>query len=96
MEQLGASEDDLNFYKPLLQEHLKLSGDIMQPNRFGQWMDSLAWFWNISPQTSEEANGWMDECMLAEATGKLVLIHQKSTELIGCEARLSLTGGKKK
>jgi len=64
MEWLGASKVVLEIYKPLLREHLKLSGDITQPNRFGQCTDKLAWFWNAGQSNADGRYGWMDECAL--------------------------------
>ncbi len=62
--QLGASEEKLAIYQELKPEHLKLSDDVIKPNRTGQRSDTLPWIWRVvgEPVEGEEANDWMNEC----------------------------------
>jgi ferric-dicitrate binding protein FerR (iron transport regulator) len=68
LEQLGASKEEMNQYKPLLPQDLKMSQDIMEENRIGQKSDTLAWFWRMGEENPEQGNKWMTECKL----GKLI------------------------
>jgi hypothetical protein len=62
MERLGADNATLRRYEKIEPEHLKLSGDLTEENRYGQRNDTLPWFWRLEGQTSEQSNTWMQEC----------------------------------
>jgi hypothetical protein len=62
MERLGADDTVLGRYQELKQEHLKLSGDITDENRYGQRNDVLPWFWRLDGQNSDQDDTWMQEC----------------------------------
>jgi hypothetical protein len=51
LKQLGADEEILEKYQDIEKEHLKMSSDMVEENRFGQHNDMLAWFWRLGPQT---------------------------------------------
>ena len=59
---LGAEEAILQKYQDIKKEHLKMSADILEENRFGQKNASLAWFWRLGPQGDTVGNEWMEEC----------------------------------
>ena len=61
---LGANEDDLNRYKHLTPEDLKLSRDVLETNCFNQRNDCLSWIWTTGLGSMEQDSEWMDECML--------------------------------
>jgi hypothetical protein len=49
--------------QPIRREDLKVSGDIVEENRFGQRNDTLAWFWRIGGiGEKEKESDWMTEC----------------------------------
>jgi hypothetical protein len=75
MEQLGASQDDLDIYKQLLPGDLKMSDDIIHPNRSGQRLDKLSWFWYTGQQDVHDKNMWMDECMVHLPTHQTYDLH---------------------
>jgi hypothetical protein len=62
MERLGADSATLRRYQKIEREHLKLSGDITDENRYGQRNDKLPWFWTLEGQTSQGSGTWMQEC----------------------------------
>jgi hypothetical protein len=59
---LGIDADVIAKYKPLTQEHLKVSAAIAEPNACGQCNDMLAWFWSANSTGTSEDNDWMNEC----------------------------------
>jgi hypothetical protein len=63
LERLGADEEILERYQDIKKEDLKISSDMVEENRIGQWNDTLAWFWCLGPQTDAEGDSWMQECM---------------------------------
>jgi pimeloyl-CoA synthetase len=63
LEQLGASEEVLEKYKPIMQDDLRMSGDVVEENRTGQRSDALAWFWHTGDVNLDQENNWMNECM---------------------------------
>jgi len=63
LKRLGADEEILEKYQDIEKEHLKMSSDMVEENRFGQHNDMLAWFWRLGPQTDAEGDSWMEECM---------------------------------
>jgi hypothetical protein len=65
MQRLGADRFTLRRYQKIEQEHLKLSQDVTDENRHSQRNDTLAWFWTLEGQTSEQSGTWMQECMCA-------------------------------
>jgi hypothetical protein len=62
MERLGADDSILERYQELKREHLKLSSDITDENRYGQRGDVLPWFWRLDGQNTDQDNAWMTEC----------------------------------
>jgi hypothetical protein len=59
---LGIEADVIAKYKPLTQEHLKVSAAITEPNARGQRNDMLTWFWSTSSTETSEGSDWMNEC----------------------------------
>jgi hypothetical protein len=59
---LGAGDEILDIYKPIREEDLKVSGDIVEENRYDQKRDQLAWFWRIGVQSKADPGSWMEEC----------------------------------
>jgi hypothetical protein len=51
-------------FRPIRKEELKMSGDIIEENRFGQKKDILAWFWKMGPKKKPGDNSWMEECKI--------------------------------
>jgi len=43
-------------------DDLKVAGDITDEQRFGQWLDTLLWFWRIGEASNLNALR-MQECM---------------------------------
>jgi hypothetical protein len=58
---LGANSQTKERYKKLKKEHLGLSGDVQEGNRYGQKSDKLAWFWRRDGGSDKKDN-WMEEC----------------------------------
>ncbi|KAG1721825.1 uncharacterized protein EDB91DRAFT_1256337 [Suillus paluster] len=48
MMKLGLGQHQLQKYQPLLQEQLKISTAVSDPNARGQRNESLAWFWSLN------------------------------------------------
>jgi hypothetical protein len=61
--QLGADEEILERYQDIKKDDLKISSDMVEENRIGQWNHTLTWFWRLGPQTDAEGDSWMQECM---------------------------------
>ena len=59
--QLGSSQDVLNEFQEIHKEHLKMSRDITEENRFGQRSENLAWFWRVDGGKKRDADAWLDE-----------------------------------
>jgi len=83
MERLGADDAMLGKYQELEREHLKLSGDITEENRFGQRNDVLPWFWRLEGQNAEQDNTWMQECKSYIHLNILILMLDKFIVLTG-------------
>ena len=49
-------------YKPIKAADLKVTGDIVEENRFGQHSDSLPWFWRLDKTELMEDSNVMQEC----------------------------------
>ena len=62
LQRLGADNAILLQYQELQSEHLKLSADITEENRFGQRSDVLPWFWRLGGQNEDQHDTWMEEC----------------------------------
>jgi hypothetical protein len=62
LQRLGADSEILLQYQELKTEHLKLSADITEENRFGQRNDVLPWFWRLGGQNEDQQDTWMQEC----------------------------------
>jgi hypothetical protein len=41
---------NLGQFEAILKDDLKMSGDVVEENRFGQRRDTLAWFWKVGPE----------------------------------------------
>ncbi|KAH9983732.1 hypothetical protein BJV77DRAFT_966605 [Russula vinacea] len=61
LQHLGADNAILLQYQELQSEHLKLSADITEENRFGQRSDVLPWFWRLGGQNEDQHDTWMEE-----------------------------------
>jgi hypothetical protein len=64
MMQLEPGEDQLQKYKPLLREQLKISTAMGDPNAQGQRNESLAWFWSVEVNLGGPEQSWNEECEL--------------------------------
>jgi hypothetical protein len=62
LQRLGADSATLMQYQELRTEHLTLSADITEENRFGQRSDVLPWFWRLHGQNPDQHDTWMKEC----------------------------------
>jgi hypothetical protein len=49
-------------FKAIVKEDLKMSADVVEENRIGQRSDTMAWFWKIGPQRDDREGTWMQEC----------------------------------
>ena len=49
-------------YKPIKAADLKVTGDIVEENRFGQQHDTLPWFWRLDKTELLEDSNVMNEC----------------------------------
>ncbi|KAG2361674.1 hypothetical protein BDR07DRAFT_1230316, partial [Suillus spraguei] len=61
MIQLEPGPDQLQKYKPLLCEQLKISTAVGDPNARGQQNESLAWFWSVEVDMEGPENLWNEE-----------------------------------
>ncbi|KAG1785726.1 uncharacterized protein HD556DRAFT_1420071 [Suillus plorans] len=99
MMKLEAGQDQLQKYKPLLREQLKISTAVGDPNARGQRNESLAWFWSVEVDLGGPDQSWNEECefLLACHIPRLPdWTHAKFTESIGCGQRhYEIDGGKK-
>ncbi|KAG1722201.1 hypothetical protein EDB19DRAFT_1916812 [Suillus lakei] len=59
--QLELGQDQLQKYKPLLREQLKISTAIGDPNARGQRNESLAWFWSVEVDLGGSDHSWNEE-----------------------------------
>jgi hypothetical protein len=50
-------------YPPITKSDLKMPGDIVEANRFGQKSDKMAWFWRLGSFHENETTPQMKECM---------------------------------
>jgi hypothetical protein len=62
MVKLGADEEILSHYQDIGRKDLRLSGDVVEENRFGQKSDALPWFWRMGEQNKDQRDNWMSEC----------------------------------
>ena len=62
LENLEASNEVIDKYRPIHSQYLALSGDVVEEQRLGQRNDTLAWFWHIGTTNDDQGNEWMDEC----------------------------------
>ncbi|KAG1788809.1 hypothetical protein EV424DRAFT_1355962 [Suillus variegatus] len=58
---LGADDELLERYRPLLKEHLKVSTTIADPNARGQRNNTLAWFWSMDVVGDSQNSDWLNE-----------------------------------
>ena len=85
MMKLEPGQDQLQKYKPLLREQLKISTAVGDPNARGQRNESLAWFWSVEVDLGGPDQSWNEECE-CPACPTLRLpdgTHLKFTESIG-------------
>ncbi|KAG1727573.1 uncharacterized protein EDB91DRAFT_1253835 [Suillus paluster] len=61
MIKLEPGQDQLEKYKPLLQEQLKVSTAVGDPNARGRQNESLAWFWDIEVDLGGPNHSWNEE-----------------------------------
>ncbi|KAG1895160.1 uncharacterized protein F5891DRAFT_984479 [Suillus fuscotomentosus] len=58
---LEPGQDQLQKYKPLLHEQLKISTAVGNPNARGQRNESLAWFWSVEVDLGGPDQSWNEE-----------------------------------
>ncbi|KAG1792281.1 uncharacterized protein HD556DRAFT_1309358 [Suillus plorans] len=58
---LGADDQLLERYCPLVKEHLKVSTAIADPNARGQRNNTLAWFWSMDVEGDSRNSDWLNE-----------------------------------
>ncbi|KAG1765179.1 hypothetical protein EV702DRAFT_1051123 [Suillus placidus] len=61
MMKLEPGQEQLQKYKPLLREQLKISTAVGDPNARGQRNESLAWFWSIEVDLGGPDQSWNEE-----------------------------------
>ncbi|KAG1863871.1 hypothetical protein F4604DRAFT_1928984 [Suillus subluteus] len=61
MMKLELGQDQLQKYKPLLHEQLKISTAVGDPNAQGQRNESLAWFWSVEVDLGGPDQSWNEE-----------------------------------
>ena len=59
---LGATEEDMRRYQPLLREHFSVTTARIDPSLRGQRDSSLAWFWTMDVQKDMDQLDGMTEC----------------------------------
>lgn len=98
MIKLEPGQDQLQKYKPLLREQLKISTAVGDPNARGQRNESLAWFWSVEVDLGGPDQSWNEECECP--AGSILRLpdgtHPKFTECIGFGRRHYGTDGRKK
>jgi hypothetical protein len=67
MMQLEPGQAQLQKYKLLLCEQLKINTAVSDPNAQGQWNKSLAWFWSIEVDLEGPNHSWNEECEFGHA-----------------------------
>ncbi|KAG1721475.1 uncharacterized protein EDB91DRAFT_1088440 [Suillus paluster] len=58
---LGADDELLERYCPLLKEHLEVSTVVADPNARGQRNNTLAWFWSMDVEGDSHNSDWLNE-----------------------------------
>ncbi|KAG1775151.1 hypothetical protein EV702DRAFT_973795 [Suillus placidus] len=58
---LEPGQEQLQKYKPLLREQLKISTAVGDPNARGQRNESLAWFWSVEVDLGGPDQSWNEE-----------------------------------
>ncbi|KAG1770770.1 hypothetical protein EV702DRAFT_1181574 [Suillus placidus] len=61
MMKLEPGQEQLQKYKPLLREQLKISTAVGDPNARGQRNESLAWFWSVEVDLGGPDQSWNEE-----------------------------------
>ncbi|KAG2128379.1 uncharacterized protein EDB93DRAFT_1256678 [Suillus bovinus] len=61
MMKLDLGHGQLQKYKPLLHEQLKVSTAVGDPNARGQQNESLAWFWSVEVDMHGPDQSWNEE-----------------------------------
>jgi hypothetical protein len=79
IESLGADEEVLNRYKVISADDLKMSGDVVEENRFGQRNDALAWFWRLDGLGQRANDAWMHECEYLKFNREFHPLNQNKT-----------------
>jgi hypothetical protein len=67
MMQLEPGQAQLQKYKLLLCEQLKISTAVGDPNARGQRNKSLAWFWSVEVDLGDPNHSWNEECEFGHA-----------------------------
>ena len=67
MMKLDTGHGQLQKYKPLLREQLKVSTAVGDPNARGQRNESLAWFWSVEVDMHGPDQSWNEECEFPNA-----------------------------
>ncbi|KAG2154325.1 uncharacterized protein EDB93DRAFT_1081844, partial [Suillus bovinus] len=62
MMKLDTEHGQLQKYKPLLHEQLKVSTAMGDPNACGPRNESLAWFWSVEVDMCGPDQSWNEEC----------------------------------
>jgi hypothetical protein len=60
--QLKLPLSELETFKAITKDDLKMSSDIVEENRVGQRNDKLAWFWSLGRDSGQNDDDWMEEC----------------------------------
>jgi hypothetical protein len=92
---LGADDEFLERYHPLLKEHLKVSMVVGDPNARGQRNNTLAWFWSMDVEGDSHNSDWLNECELIMLVGCAVLtLHSLPRALASCQGIKRPVGGR--
>ncbi|KAF8257904.1 hypothetical protein EI94DRAFT_1626518 [Lactarius quietus] len=62
MVDLGASDNLLEQYKILRQQHLSVKTSVIFPQVQGQWNARLPWFWSMDVRQDTDVGEWMEDC----------------------------------
>ena len=62
LEGLGASSKLLSRYQEIQKKDLKMSRDVVEENRVGQWSSELPWFWRLDGTWDNNRGEFLKEC----------------------------------
>ena len=74
MVSLEADKILLERYKPLVDQDLKVTTAISDPNGSVHRMENLAWFWTMDIPRDAQQSDWMSECRLYICRGQFRLM----------------------